>query len=85
MSGVGTSPDFGFLIFGDLGDFGFLTLAGFPDGDSITGASLRGRRTVKVEPRSGCDQSRISPPWRDTACLTMESPRPDPPVRRERA
>ena len=33
----------------------------------------------------GCDQARTSPPWFWTACLTIESPSPVPPVLRERA
>ena len=40
------------------------------------GGSVCGRRIVKVEPRPGRDHSRTSPPWRCTACLTIDSPRP---------
>ena len=40
---------------------------------------------MNVEPRPGCDQTRTSPPWFCTVCLTMLRPSPEPPVLRERA
>jgi len=39
-----------------------------------------GRRMVKVDPLPCYDQTRTSPPWFCTACLTMASPSPVPPV-----
>ena len=39
-----------------------------------------GRRMVNVEPRPGSDQTPTSPPWLAVTCLTMDRPRPVPPV-----
>src|SRR5205085_12210892 len=44
-----------------------------------------GMRRVKVEPVPGRLHSFTSPPWFAATCLTMASPRPVPPVARERA
>ena len=44
-----------------------------------------GNRRVNVEPTPGSLQSVTSPPWLAATCLTMLSPRPVPPVARERA
>ena len=45
----------------------------------------RGRTRVKVEPRPGVDHNSTVPPWSAATCLTIDSPRPVPPVARERA
>ena len=49
------------------------------------GGSASGSRIMNVDPLPGLDHTRTSPPWFCTVCLTMLSPRPEPPVLRDRA
>ena len=44
-----------------------------------------GNRMVKLEPRPGSEVTATYPPWLAITCLTIESPRPVPPVARDRA
>ena len=50
-----------------------------------SGPGLRGRVRVNVEPWPSTDQTRTSPPWEAATCLTIDRPRPVPPVERWRA
>src|SRR5699024_2809894 len=52
---------------------------------SCASVSRAGSRMRKVDPLSTTDSTVTSPPWFETVCLTMLSPKPVPPVARERA
>ena len=57
--------------------------SGPPFGDSVS--STTGSSMVNVEPVPGRDHTEMAPPWLATMCLTIASPRPVPPVCRDRA
>ena len=50
----------------------------------VSGRARAGTR-VNVEPWPSTDHTRTSPPWVAATCLTMDRPRPVPPVERWRA
>jgi hypothetical protein len=53
-------------------------------GESTLRTRAAGNTSLKLEPLPGSLLISSSPPWRWATCLTIDSPRPVPPVSRER-